>query len=557
MDFDFTQIEPKQSNWLELNVAYEGHGKVEFTSPAGQVFGPFVAKFSENGDSRIETAYESLIPADSDYHGADVAFITGAKVQKTNSGRSFGIAGIESKCRELSFSTPDGVFSASSVRLAGYTFGQKAVLRFRVRDGSFETKNTNAPKYFVIPLMNFVGEPRDRLVGDHPLRIYPTPIMPDSVPENQRNIANLIANRKNEVVVFKLNGRLHFIERVADYEEREASLQSGKQRSVTAVLVGEIGPGPVTSFTEFLSWFPSEILSALGFASGTEVGRLWFEIRDKDGELIRRLHGKSQLPTFWEGDELLGKFDHMDGNAALGQFVTAYLTHPSAERFYLEMAMNHARLGSVGPNMHLHDILDHLIRGLESLCREHELTQQNLNANLTANTKASVQRIVDEATKGLQTLVSNAANCGAVDQHRTLNLIKSRAENWHTTENNFGLSVVTLLHKFGLWDAEVIDKYLAANPRPDGITDWAAIISMYRNATIHEGYLDFKTKHDPSDVVHVCLLLKDALARVVLKECGYTGTYTPRTYRNYGPQPLDWIQTTSPPSNLGFNNRGA
>jgi hypothetical protein len=552
MDFDHTEVEPKQSNWLELNVRYEGKGQANFSSPEGQVFGPFIAEFSENGDSRIETEYESLISADPDYQGADIAFITGAKVQKTNGGRSFGIGGIENNCRELSFSTPGGVFTASTVRLVGYTFGQKAVLRFRIRDAKFETKNTNLPKYFAVPLMNFVAELGNRLVGNHPLRIYPTPTVSKSVPEEHRNLAGLIANQKSEGVSFTTDQRLHFIERLSDYEERHASLQSGTQRMVTAVLVGEVGSRPVSTFSDFLLWFPSEMLSALGFASGTEVGRLWIEIRDERGALIRRLHGTSQLPSFSEGDELLEKYDRMNGNAAMGEFISAYLAQPEAKRFSLQMAMNHARLGSIGTHLHLHDILDHLIRGLESLCREHKLAQQNLSAGLSGQTKASVQDIVDEARYEFQTLAANAIASGALDEHRTLNAIKSRAENWHTTDNNFGFSVVALLHKFGFCDAEVIDKYLAANPRPDKLPDWASVLAFYRNATIHEGYLDFKTKHNANDVVLVCLRLKDALTRVIFKECGYTGTYTPSLRRSYGPQPLDWIQPDTPPSHIGL-----
>jgi len=550
MDFDPTEVEPKQSNWLELNVRYKGHGKAEFTSPEGQVFGPFVAKFSETGDSRIETEYESLISADPDYRGADMAFIAGAKVRKTNGKREYSIGGIENNCREISFSSPDGVFTASTVRLVGYTFGQKGVLRFRVRDARFETKNTNAAKYFAIPLMNFLAELGNRLVADHPLRIYPTPVVPESVPEEHQGIAGLIANKKSEGVAFTTDQRLHFIERLSDYEERHASLQSGTQRAVTAVLVGEIGSRPVSTFSDFLSWFPSEMLSALSFASGTEVGRLWVEIRDERGALIRRLHGTSQLPSFSESDQLFERYDRMNGNAAMGEFVAAYLAQPPEKRFYLEMAMNHARLGSIGAHLHLHDILDHLIRGLESLCREHKLAQQNLSTGLSRQTKTSVQDIVDVARRGLHALAMNAAASGASDEHRILNVIKSRAENWHTTENNFGLSVVALLHKFGLWDADIIDKYLAANPRRDKLPDWASVLTAYRNATIHEGYLDFKTKHDVNDVLLVCLRLKDALTRVILKECGYTGTYTPPLRKSYGPEPLDWVQPNTPPSHL-------
>src|SRR2546425_6024735 len=43
--------------------------------------------------------------------------------------------------------------------------------------------------------------------------------------------------------------------------------------------------------TLFRSWFPFDILSALSFASGSEVGFPWIEIRDEEGALIRRLHG--------------------------------------------------------------------------------------------------------------------------------------------------------------------------------------------------------------------------------------------------------------------------
>ena len=240
----------------------------------------------------------------------------------------------------------------------------------------------------------------------------------------------------------------------------------------------------------------------------------------------------------------------MDGNAAMGEFVATYLAQPPDKRFYLEMAMNHARFGSILAPFHLHDILDHLIRGLECLCREHKLVQQNLGSALSSKTRASVQAIVNEARLGLQKLADNSATSSALDEHRMVTVIKSRAENWHTTENNFGLSVVALLQKFGFCDADVIDKYLAANPRPDKIPDWASVLAAYRNATIHEGYLDFK--HDANDVVRVCLHLKDALTRVILRECGYTGTYTPVLRRSYGPQPLDWIQPTTPASHLGF-----
>jgi hypothetical protein len=189
---------------------------------------------------------------------------------------------------------------------------------------------------------------------------------------------------------------------------------------------------------------------------------------------------------------------------------------------------------------------------MECLCREHGLVQQNLAATLSSATKASVQEIVDEARGRFQKLAQDAVASGRFDEHRILTTIASIADNLHTTKKKFGLSVVALLKKFGFHDADVIDKYLVANPRPDKIPDWASVITTYRNATIHEGYMDFEKEHDFGDVVRVCAQLKDAITRVILKECGYTGTYTSVLRRSYGPQPIDWIQANTSPSSIGF-----
>jgi len=121
------------------------------------------------------------------------------------------------------------------------------------------------------------------------------------------------------------------------------------------------------------------------------------------------------------------------------------------------------------------------------------------------------------------------------------------------TEQKFGLAVVDLLQCFGLPDQSVIDGYIAANPRMDGLRDWASVISSYRGSTIHEGYMDFDKKHDANDVVRISAHLKDALTRIIFKEVGYSGTYESVLARSYGPQAIDWIQPTTEPERLGFS----
>ena len=79
-------------------------------------------------------------------------------------------------------------------------------------------------------------------------------------------------------------------------------------------------------------------------------------------------------------------------------------------------------------------------------------------------------------------------------------------------------------------DADVIDAFLASKGRPD----WATLISIYRNATVPEGYLDFATKHDAREVIQLCAHLKDVLTRIVLKECDYDGSYDSLLGHSFG-----------------------
>lgn len=133
--------------------------------------------------------------------------------------------------------------------------------------------------------------------------------------------AAIKANEENQVVGFFIDGQLCFVERLADYDARLASLKGGTVRRLTAVLIGDVGNCPTSTLEEFWSWFPFQLFSALSFASGAEVGLPWIEIRDEEGGLIRRLHGRPGLPHFWEGDALLGQFTRAGTRGAMGDWL--------------------------------------------------------------------------------------------------------------------------------------------------------------------------------------------------------------------------------------------
>jgi hypothetical protein len=559
MSFSLAEFEPKANDWLSSNLLYEGPGTADFTSPLGSVMGPFVATFNERGDQIVLVTCEQISCCDPDYD--PLAFLSGAKVKREGKTKSWGFGGLNNPCSGLKITTDAGTFAASDVRMAGMTAqlivskpedAKRTQLRFRVSEGKFETGNSNEPKFFVLPLLNCTAEPGNSLNVSHPLRIYPTPLLPESLAGKERFVAELAAQKHNSVIGFYFSGRLCFIERLADYAEREASLQAGAQRLITAVLVGELGAEPVTTSSEFFSWFPVEVISALGFASGVEVGFPWIEIRDYQGALIRRLHGRRWLPTFDEGDVLLKSIDAKDASG-MGPFLTHYLACARDKRSYLRAAMNHARIGSLGTALRLYDILDHLIRACECLCREHGFVQQNLLPKLSPATEGQVKDILAGVAVALESLIDAAQRSKQFDDVRVLASIRSKAANIAGTEQKFGLAVVDLLQSSGLPDPNIIDGFIAANPRVDRLRDWASVISSYRGATIHEGYMDFDKKHDANDVVRICAHLKDALTRVILKEVGYKGTYESVLARNYGPQAIDWIQPTTEPERLGFS----
>ena len=560
MSFSLASFEPRPSEWFTDNVTYEGPGSADFTSPIGSAIGPFTASFDQRGEQVVRAVCEG-ISCDPEYDGPTMMFLAGSKVQVQGNQKSWGFGGLDNPCSGLQFETPEGTFSATCVSLIGFNAQiivartedvKPMVLRFHLTEGKFETKNSNAPKFFVLPLLNCVAERGNTLLGSHPLRIYPTPAVPETLSDKEKFMAQLTANKRNAVVAFLLKGRICFIEALPDYEERKSLLENGAQRLITAVLVGELAGEPVNTLSEFRSWFPTEVLSALGFASGVDVGCPWVEVRDEYGALILRLHGKPWLTLYDDGDVSLEAMDAAP-NSGIGEFLTRYLECSPEKRAYLEAAMNHARIGSLGSMTRLYDNLDHLIRALECLCRAHGFMQIDLLPKLSSSVQDQVKLLLAKGVGGLQSLIAAAQQAQSLDDARLLATIQSRVANAGGTEQKFGLSVVALLEKFGLGDAAIIDAHFIANPRPDGVRDWASVVTSYRGATIHEGYMDFGKKHDAADVIRICRHLKDVLTRLIFRDIGYGGTYESVLRGSYGPQPLDWVQASTPAKHLRFS----
>src|SRR5207247_2605865 len=121
---------------------------------------------------------------------------------------------------------------------------ERPILKFTLFNSAFKAVGGSPPRYWVLPLLNFVsdfhfGHPT---LDRHPLRIYPTPSVSPELRGDDALAAQFTAQMRNRLIVFGYNGGPGFIERLADYDERADKLQSGRERAlVTAVMVGNLG----------------------------------------------------------------------------------------------------------------------------------------------------------------------------------------------------------------------------------------------------------------------------------------------------------------------------
>jgi hypothetical protein len=207
----------------------------------------------------------------------------------------------------------------------------------------FDANPKGAPKFWVLPLVNFISEfvhwhPE---LNRHPLRLFPTPVVPDGLSERDEFFASRVANEKNRLIIFEFNGARGFIEPLADYRKRKESLLSEKNKDgVTAVMVGEVGSNPI-EFEQLEGWFPFEFLDVLSLATGVEVGSPWLEFRDARGGLVRRIHVRMNCHPFSRGRAAIEERIHQ----GTGMLLTSSQGSEHSKAPYLSGAIKNAVRG--------------------------------------------------------------------------------------------------------------------------------------------------------------------------------------------------------------------
>jgi hypothetical protein len=533
-------IIPPPHIWLETSAKYEGWGKAEFVDPRGVVEGPAVVRVDQRGKATV-TIDVCNPPA----HGI-FFYIKGAV-----SAANFRRYGMSNPCASVTVKTQEGLFTATERIFweGGATRSKPHRIRLRPLRSLYEAIAPAEPTYWVLPLSNFilVHWPRPTQdLGAHPLRVFPrtSDTKAGASAEAHMQTEGLI-DRSDRLVVFRLNGQPGFIEPLPTYNRLAERLQKGRiANAITSIMVGPAHV-PSVEFSDYEGLFPLDMVALLTLSTGTRVGAPWIEFRASDGQLVRRVHIHFGAPAYEHGHAALCEMTP----GALGELLTCAFSSTERGKPYLRAAMNQAIDSSIR-HQTIESRFVNLVRALETLCRYHGLSKQDLMVNLDGRQQPAVQQALSDAVSKITGLYR--AETDPV-RSRTLERIASRVANAAQRENDFGLAVAELLRHFGFPDADVLQPHLATHPVA-GITNWPGLVSLLRGSVAHEAYFDLESgRHSLDEVLTVIDHVQDLLFRVLFKTLGYNGSYQPPIPPLPREAPVAWVIPTTPPAMLGYH----
>lgn len=570
MTRDPEEFLPTASSWFSPTLEYVGRCKAEFSAPQGSVEGPATVRVDEAGDITVQMFPErDSLQTERPFRLGLMRFFGGDDfVQEHGGGLSTINPWAQNPCARLEVATPHGTFRTDNIPYYGthgaIDTGDVTEASFAVGLSVFDADNAGNPGHWVLPLANFLSECRRAHpdLNRHPLRIFPTPEVPDEMAtvlldqdeekrkkDEERAVMSLyFANSKNDLIVFEFGYGLGFVERLPDYFESEQLLVEGKERSkTTAVMVGPVGDGTVNSFERMREWFPFDVLSLLTLATGTEVGCPWVEIRDAQGRLVRRFHGGLEVRPFRQGRRLIEEIWMTRGEdfKATGRLIErACSGSESFGKPFVRIAIVHL-VRSQYEGQTLDDSISHLSRGFELLCKRFQTNRERLGLQLTPDLRQNVRDILKDAARKIRELDATATSPG---QKSALNRIQDRAQSADGNDNRFGAAVTKLLRTFWLADAHILEQHY--RHRPGG---WAGLLSEARGDVTHHGYLPILEEgRDPEELVAIMRHLQDALARIIFKILEFDGGYNTRFLPGPGAYPVDWVKPHFKAEALGY-----
>jgi hypothetical protein len=439
--------------------------------------------------------------------------------------------GARSKC-SLKVECSKGQFVAAEHVFRNHQINfdkQTATITFQCFRAQFEVGRAQA-RYFRLPIWNFHGALRPAQWTPqvaHPLRI----------------------SNDTPASAFELFGQPGFIENVPGYNESISAQKEGDRTPrVTAVLVGETG-GNGTTWEELKGWFPFDFLNIIAFASGDRVGSPWIEFFDGNGDLVQRAHVRLGTSLYQRGQEFLDDVIHRRG---LGHLLTCAGNSPEFKKAYFRVAMNHLLLG-IRNSQTLEDKISHLSRAIEAFAAEFDLDGQYLLEGADDWVKSRVKDVLRSASVKINEIAREQDAADKPELAASLRRVADRTiSNPANVDRDFGLTVLSLLKRFEMQDAAVVQRYYESNPRDDG-RQWHQVLSHYRGLSQHgEAFRFNEGGHSAVEVLRLTSHLADIVARITLKLLGYREQYQRATAKWRDAKTPDWVTTETAPIELGY-----
>ncbi len=458
-----------------------------------------------------------------------------------------GMLGSNPACTRLTVRCPTGTFSTLtnivySGNVSSSQGGTTLRLRFHVVQSQFDVTSPGTACYWVLPLVNFVSDyARSRgPVDRHPLRIYPTPPIPPGLSGKDLFLAELRAFTKNNLINFNYDGHEAFIEPLPDYDERKSMLENGRASHLTtAIMVGELASRSI-EHEAVKSWFPIGILPLLSMISGNEVGNAWFEFRDKQGDLVRRLHMPVLCPSFSKGPAFIEEIIHQ----GTGALLSAAMSLAELTNIHLQLALRNL-VRSRGGGHGIEWELGCLFRALEALLNYYDVPADNSRLVLPPEIASLVKdklKLTADDILGMAKVAGEQEDDGAT---QILRQVALQVKHAHSVRPGFGKRVALLLKRIALADCEA----LSAHGKPD----WPQHLSRYRGIVMHGEYIKEEEMHYAWALANH---LRDIVARVLLRTFRYNGTYQPCVCVCRTKMPLDWVTASTDLQQLGYAPQG-
>jgi hypothetical protein len=221
---------------------------------------------------------------------------------------------------------------------------------------------------------------------------------------------------------------------------------------------------------------------------------------------------------------------------------------PQQQRRSMTPTLSLVRRGAPG-SATVDESVTNVIKALDATCERQGLSRFNLAASLDAVTSQAVSLILTEAREKIRKLRRQCKDDGKVDQLAILDKIISRQANSATDELDFGIAVSGLLRKFCLADGQVMESYYSGLPLE---ATWEGLLSFIRGEVVHSGAIHVENRAEVISWFELARHLHDICKRVILREVGYKGTYSPSNVLHTGTYAVDRISASTTIAQLGY-----